>query len=101
MGMTDIQILRDIDRRIADMNQSLTVQITTLRSDLDLQRQETRYYRHDILSRLTKLEKLKTGGSLTLSRVLDMGILIRVLIAIVLAGTGIMSVAEAVKVAIN
>lgn len=99
MAMTDLQILRDIDRRIADMNQSLTVQIATLKADQDLQRQETRYYRRDILARLAKLEKHR--GSVTLSNMLDMGILIRVLVAIVLAGTGIISVTEAVKVATN
>jgi hypothetical protein len=100
MAMTDLQILRDIDRRIADMNQSLTLQIATLRADQDLQRQETRYYRRDILARLSRLEQGK-GTSATFFQMLDLAILVRVLIAIILAGTGIMSVAEAVKVAIN
>jgi hypothetical protein len=99
MAMTDLQILRDIDRRIADMNQSLTLQIATLRADQDLQRQETRYYRRDILARLSRLEQGKGGSSMSLLQALDLAILIRVLIAIILAGTGIMSVAEAVKVA--
>jgi hypothetical protein len=98
MAMTDLQILRDIDRRIADMNQSLTLQIATLRADQDLQRQETRYYRKNILVRLSRLEQGK-GGSATFFQMLDLAILVRVLIAIILAGTGVISVAEAVKVA--
>jgi hypothetical protein len=54
---TDFQIIRDIDRRLASLQNIQDREVWGLRTDLKLFIQETRHYRTGILERLEKLEE--------------------------------------------
>jgi hypothetical protein len=98
MALTETEVLLDVHRRIADIHHSLSTQLGGIRRDLDMHRWQTVHYRTAIMARLDSLE---TKPISSLARILDMTILIRILIAAILAGTGVLSVTEAVKVAVN
>lgn len=57
MRIDDFEILRDIDRRIAELQNTHDRGIGNLKSELRLLHQETIHYRTGILERLDKLEK--------------------------------------------
>jgi len=56
-GLREYQILRDIDRRIAELQNSHDRNLGNLKSEFRLFHQEIVHYRTGILTRLDKLEK--------------------------------------------
>lgn len=55
--ISEYQVLRDIDKRIADLQNTQDNGLIGLRSEFRLFRQETHFYRANILDRLAKLEE--------------------------------------------
>ena len=56
--LTDLEILRDIDRRIATLQNTTDGNLGQLRSEFHLFRQDALHYRRDILERLDELEEI-------------------------------------------